>query len=87
MRSTLWVAAGVVLAAASLNSTAAPSNAGPAPAASASTATATQDSRARLNERMARCKAMHGDEKTACQKDAHAQAESGSHKKSGAGRE
>ena len=79
---TLSIAAGV-LAAVTLSAPAAPSS----PGTSASAATSTKDSRALLNQRMRKCKVMTGDEKTACQKDAHADAKAEAHKQTnGAGK-
>ena len=59
-----------------------PANARSAPASAA--ATSTKDSRALLNQRMRKCKAMSGDEKTACEKDAHSAAAAEAHKETGA---
>ena len=61
---------------------AAPAYAASAPASAA--ATSTKDSRALLNDRMRKCKVMSGDEKTACEKDAHSVAAGEAHKETGA---
>jgi hypothetical protein len=63
---------------------AAPAHAGASASAASSAATSTKDSRALLNERLRKCKVMSGDEKTACEKDAHSAAAGEARKESGA---
>jgi hypothetical protein len=68
---TLSIAAAALAAIAPLGALAAPAATADSSAAVASgTAPATKDARALLNQRMRECKAMTGDEKKACQKDA-----------------
>jgi hypothetical protein len=67
----LFITAAVFAASAPLATLAAPAASADQPAASASgTTPATKDAHALLNQRMRECKAMTGDEKKACQKDA-----------------
>ncbi len=76
----LPIAAGLVFGAVT-DVRAAPANAASAPASAA--ATSTKDSRALMDDLMRKCKAMNGDEKAACEKDARSAAAAEAHKESG----
>jgi hypothetical protein len=74
------IAAGLLAAATVMTATAGPLNAAASQSASSPATASTKDSRALLNQRLRKCKAMSGDEKKACEKDAHSAAETKAHK-------
>ena len=77
------IAAGLVLSGLA-SAQAAPASSASRPAGAA--AKSTRDSRALLNQRLRKCKVMSGDEKAACEKDAHSAAAGKAHKERGAAR-